>query len=80
MVNEVIYDSNFIVKNIPVILRNNRMYLNLTQSQLAFLLDVSQECISNWETGKRYPSFDKLLVFMQLCSCYSDIITFFSVL
>ena len=80
MEDRIIFDSNYILNNIPLILRNNRLFLNLSQSQLAFLLDVSQECISNWETGKRYPPFDKLLLFMQYCNCYSDIINFFSVI
>lgn len=51
--------------------KENLQYLrgsrNMTQEQLAMLLGVSRQAISNWESEKAYPEMDKLLM---LCDMF----------
>ncbi|MGY3743401.1 helix-turn-helix domain-containing protein [Leuconostoc inhae] len=43
------------------IIKNKRQELNITQSELAEKLFVSNKTISNWETGKTMPDLDNVL-------------------
>ncbi len=56
--------------------RNNLQYLrasrNMTQEQLAMLLGVSRQSVTNWEAEKSYPEMDKLLKICQLFDCSLD--------
>lgn len=40
---------------------------NMTQEQLAELLEVSRQSVSKWESGSSYPEMDKIL---QICSMF----------
>lgn len=44
-------------KTMGNIIRERREAKNMTQSQLALLLSVSDKAVSRWETGKGYPDF-----------------------
>ncbi len=43
-------------------LRMIRKERNITQEQLADMLDVSRQAVSKWESGVGYPETDKLLI------------------
>ncbi len=42
---------------------------NLTQTDLAGAVDVSQAAIANWETGKTFPTTDKLPKLAKVLNC-----------
>lgn len=44
-----------------------RVYLNLTQTELAKELNVSFATISRWENGKAKPTKKALLTFIKFC-------------
>ena len=48
-------------------LKKMRKQANLTQDNLAELIHVSRQTISNWENGKSYPDLQSLLL---LCKVY----------
>lgn len=41
------------------ILKSTRQSRSLSQGQVAYICEVSQQVISHWEQGKRQPSFDR---------------------
>ena len=43
-------------------LRQSRNKRNLTQEELAELLDVSRQAVSKWEQGSGYPEIEKLIL------------------
>ena len=43
-------------------LEKTRKNNNLTQEQLASLLDVSRQTISKWESNEFYPEIDRLIL------------------
>lgn len=45
---------------------------NITQSELARLMDVSQANISQWETGEAFPRADKLPQLAEILDCKID--------
>ncbi|AIF87493.1 TPA: helix-turn-helix transcriptional regulator [Streptococcus agalactiae] len=47
-------------------LRLTRKTKSLTQTELASKLNISQKSYSNWEKGKREPSFSKLIELSKL--------------
>ena len=47
--------------NLSEIIKSQRTMKNLTQSQLADELLVSNKTVSNWETGKTLPDIDSLI-------------------
>ena len=49
-------------------LRNARISNNLKQSDVAALLNVKKNTISNWENGKSNPDIDSLI---ELCKIYN---------
>lgn len=49
-------------------LRNARIDNNLKQSEVAALLNVKKNTISNWENGKSNPDIDSLV---ELCKIYN---------
>lgn len=49
-----------------------RIKMNLSQSDLAKLIDVSQQSIAKWETGENAPRADKLLKIAEILKCTVD--------
>ena len=54
--------------NIREQLRKKRNENNITQEQLAEMIFVSRQTISNWENGKSYPDIKSLIL---LCDIYN---------
>ena len=54
--------------NIKEQLRKKRNENNITQEQLAEMIFVSRQTISNWENGKSYPDIKSLIL---LCDIYN---------
>ncbi len=48
------------MNNLPQNLKRIRTERNLTQRQLADILFVTQQMVSNWEKGKAMPNMDML--------------------
>lgn len=51
---------------------SERAKLNLTQEQLANLLDVSRDSVSNWETGTAVPRADTAVRLADVFHCSVD--------
>lgn len=49
-----------------------RKELNLTQEQLAQMLEVSRQSVSKWESGLAYPETDKLIKMGKIFGCSMD--------
>lgn len=49
-----------------------RKELNIKQSELAELLDVSDNQISNIENGKSFPKFNKFVLLCNTLQCNAD--------
>lgn len=58
--------------NIGSRIRELRILNNLTQSQLAQLVFVSQDTISLWERGKSLPSLQDLIELVRVFNVSSD--------
>ncbi len=54
------------MSNFPTKIRQLRIEKGLTQQQTAEALNVSQNAVHNWETGKREPSMDIINQFAKL--------------
>lgn len=54
-------EGRLIILNLSEIIKSQRTMKNLTQSQLADELLVSNKTVSNWETGKTLPDIDSLI-------------------
>lgn len=56
--------------------RDNLLHLrasnNMTQEQLAMMLNVSRQSVTKWEAEKSYPEMDKLLKLCQIFDCTLD--------
>lgn len=52
-----------------MLIRELRKRKNLTQSQLAKLVDVDQTAISQWETGRTKPTIDNLVLLSNILDC-----------
>lgn len=50
-------------------IREQRKKLNLTQIQLAELMDVDQTAISQWETGRTKPTIKNLVRLSKILKC-----------
>lgn len=50
-------------------LKKLRIKKELTQIDLAKLVNVSQQCISMWENGERMPSMKQLLLLAKALEC-----------
>lgn len=48
---------------------------NITQEELADMLDVSRQSVSKWESGTTYPEMDKLLSMCKIFKCSLDDLT-----
>lgn len=48
--------------NIGIKLKERRKENNITQEQIADMVHVSRQTISNWENGKSYPDIESLLL------------------
>lgn len=48
---------------------------NLSQEQLADMLDVSRQSVSKWESGQTYPEMDKLIAMCKIFKCTLDDLT-----
>lgn len=53
-------------------LKDARLKKNLTQEQIAELLQVSRQTVSNWETGKTYPDIISVIQFSNICDISLD--------
>ena len=53
-------------------LKELRTEKNLSQKELAELLNVSQRSISNWENGEREPNFEMLVAIAQFFEVTTD--------
>ncbi|MBO5342074.1 MAG: helix-turn-helix transcriptional regulator [Lachnospiraceae bacterium] len=60
------------IKNLPTRLKELRTQNNLSQKDVANLLDVSPSIISGYETGERTPSVENLLALSYLYKCSTD--------
>ena len=47
----------------------------MSQEQLADLLEVSRQAVSKWESGTTYPEMDKLLMLCKIFKCTLDELT-----
>ena len=45
---------------------------NITQEQLAEVLEVSRQSVSKWESNMAYPETDKLISLAKLFKCSTD--------
>lgn len=52
-----------------MLIRELRKRKNLTQSQLAKLVNVDQTAISQWETGRTKPTIDNLVLLSNILDC-----------
>lgn len=53
-------------------IERQRKKSNITQSELAQMLGVSQANISQWETGEAFPRADKLPQLAEILGCKID--------
>lgn len=53
-------------------LQELRLSHNLSQKEVARILDVSYSVISNYESGERTPSVEKLVALARLYHCSTD--------
>lgn len=53
-------------------LKDLRNKQHLTQNEIAISLGVSQNTISQWETGERLPRADKLPLLAKILDCTVD--------
>lgn len=58
--------------NIKEQLRKNRNENNMTQDQIAEMIYVSRQTISNWENGKSYPDIKSLLLLSDIYNISLD--------
>jgi len=49
-----------------------RQARNLTQEELAKLVDVDRTTVTQWENGKNYPRVDTLIKLAQVLRCNVD--------
>lgn len=56
-------------------LQNLRKENNLSQEQLADMLDISRQSVSKWESGTTYPEMDKLIQLSKIFKCSLDDLT-----
>lgn len=56
-------------------LQKMRKDMNLSQEQLADMLDVSRQSVSKWESGQTYPEMDKLIAMCKIFKCSLDDLT-----
>ena len=48
---------------------------NLSQEELASMLDVTRQSVSKWESGITYPEMDKLLSLCKIFKCSLEELT-----
>ncbi len=53
-------------------IKQKRLALGLTQKQLANLLDVEQNTVSQWESDKRFPKKEMLRKLTNILQCTAD--------
>jgi len=53
-------------------IRNMRQKANITQTELAQAISVTQSTIACWEAGTKYPSADKLPELARVLHCTID--------
>lgn len=53
-------------------LQQQRILMNISQKQAAIAIDVSASIISNYESGERTPSVEKLMALAGLYRCSVD--------
>lgn len=52
-----------------------RIAKRLTQTRLAELCNVDQSTVNSWESGRRRPSFENLLLLADVLDCTIDALT-----
>lgn len=60
------------IKDLGKRLQEQRILRNLSQKQVASSLNVSASVISNYESGERTPSVDKIIMLARLYHCSTD--------
>ena len=60
------------MKEIGKRIRELRLAKNLSQTQLANLINTTQDTISLWELGKSYPSIDYIIELVKVFNVSSD--------
>lgn len=60
------------IKDLHIKLKELRNRQNLTQKQVAKMLDISPSIVSSYETGERTPSTEVLLSLSNLYRCSTD--------
>lgn len=56
------------------VISNKRKELDMTQDQVAKMLHVSRQALSNWEKGKNYPDMDTLVQLSQIYDLSLDLL------
>lgn len=70
--NKSIFGGLQLIKGLPEKLKELRRKYNLSQKEVAKMLDVSPSVISSYETGERTPSTEMLLSLAYLYKCSTD--------
>lgn len=60
------------INGLPERLKTLRMKYNLSQKEVASMLDLSPSIVSGYETGERTPSAENLLALSYLYKCSTD--------
>ncbi|OUQ36973.1 helix-turn-helix domain-containing protein [Faecalibacterium sp. An121] len=55
------------MNDFPKHLRTLRIERNMTQNQLASMLNYSREAVVAWERGRKLPSYDAII---GICKCF----------
>ncbi|WP_353654982.1 helix-turn-helix transcriptional regulator [Clostridium sp. CCUG 7971] len=61
-----------IILNLSENLKKLRKEKNLSQEQLAKMLNVSRQAVSKWESGKTYPDIDNLILLRDIFNITLD--------
>lgn len=60
------------INGLPERLKTLRLKYNLSQKEVASMLDLSPSIVSGYETGERTPSAENLLALSYLYKCSTD--------
>lgn len=59
-------DREHPLPRLPGVIKDRRLELGLSQAHIGTRVGVSQTCVARWETGKRVPAGDHLLILLRL--------------
>ncbi len=67
-----VYEVSDMIKGLAERLKELRLQNNMTQKQVATILNISPSIVSGYETGERTPSAEMLLALSYLYECSID--------